>query len=506
MDVNKLRRKQNRYRGLKTISYLLSYPLFLLLVFIGSIALFEGDVFANTRLNGVLVAVVVWAVAIVLQMVISLITKSYNGRTIMMIVVTLVMMIGGSVIFDVIATKKIDEIAKDYEKYGVEVKNYKYQTGWVITWTDRDSLTNKLVDDVNKFCLVYNIKYESSCYGEEKNPDGSKVTYNKEEDAYYSPNGMYADGYVFGFKQAVKVLLDYHESKFAIENEYVPPVEKSDGTVIEGYYKKVKDADEELQKALRAVENSAEWRQYKNSEEFQAAYGENGTANKFRMTEKKLNDLVASLQKGIEKSKLVDTLRGLPFGLGGMIEDLIKKVGLSFADVESITLDKVITLLNSDALSGLLQGLGLEGPVTVDTLLNLVENYYSYQSPTTRPKFDFIEDDNLRKYAYANYYATVHGANVGSVLVSKTEDGNIGQVTMNDGGYPNSFAYSQTELYDLQAREKVANSYYPYMIARRYALICSGISALMMVLMYYFKRREDETFDEMCETFRGGRR
>ena len=220
MNISKLRKKHNRYRCLKTISYLLGFPLFVLLVLIGSMALFEGDAYSDTKWYGVLVAVAVWAVSIILQIVISIITKSYNGRTLFMLIITLVFMVGGSIFFDFYATKKIDEVAAEYEKYGVEVDSYKYQTGWVITWTSRDGLANQFVDDVNRFCEIYNIEYKSSNFGK-VNGDGSNITYDKEADAYYSENGLFADGYIFGFKQAVQVLIDYNASKFAIENDWV---------------------------------------------------------------------------------------------------------------------------------------------------------------------------------------------------------------------------------------------------------------------------------------------
>lgn len=492
MDVNKLRKKQNMFRCLKTISYLLGYPLFIVLVLVGSMTLFHGGVYSDTKWNGVLVALVAWVVAIIAQIVISIITKSYNGRTIGMVIVSLIMLIGASVVFDIVATKKIDEIAEEYQTHGVSVRSYKYQVGWVTTWTDKEGLASQVSGEISQFCSIYNVGYKAGNYGD-VNGDGSEVTYDKEADAFYSPNGMFADGYIFGFKQAVNVLIDYHESKRAIENKYVEPEKDKDGNVTKpGHYEpNGKDADEELTKAMKALDSDPDWIAYKNSDEYQAAYGENGSAYTFMLNEERLNKLLGALGNAIIDTKLLNGVTSL-LQLAG--------IQLSPSDFKDLTLDSGLALIQK-----VVGSLGVELNLEKQDLLDLLQNFSYYQSPVAKPKFDFLKDENLKKYAYANYYATVHGANVGSVLIAKDPDGKIGKVTMSDAGYPNSFAYSLDRLYDLQAKDKVANSYYPFMIARRYALICSGIIAFTTILFYIFKRREDETFEEMVETTMGGR-
>ena len=485
MNISKLRKKHNRYRCLKTISYLLGFPLFVLLVLIGSMALFEGDAFSDTKWYGVLVAVAVWAVSIILQIVISIITKSYNGRTLFMLIITLVVMVGGSIFFDFYATKKIDEVPAEYEKYGVEVDSYKYQTGWVITWTSRDGLANQFVDDVNRFCEIYNIEYKSSNFGK-VNGDGSNITYDKEADAYYSENGLFADGYIFGFKQAVQVLIDYNASKFAIENDW----KETNAETKEGkYVANGKNADEELEKALAKVDSSAEWISYRKTEEYIAAYGPDGRAYKHMLNVDRLAELVVKLSEGLSASGLLDNSI-----ISGALNGVLADWGLSVDDLKSLTLDKVIDLINQTGLLG-------ETEVTVDMVMDLLEDFSFYQDPAVKPKFAFIEDETIRTYAYANYYATVHGANVGSVLIGD----NIGQVTMDASGYPGTMGYTLEQLYDLQARDEVGNSLFGFMIARRYALVCAGITALMIVLFYFYKRKEDETFAQIVNG-KGGRR
>lgn len=498
MNMSKLRKKHNRYRSLKTLSYLLGFPLLILLVLIGSMSLFEGDAFSDTKWYGVIVCVAIWAVSVVLQIVISLITKSYNGRTLFMLIVSLVLLVGGSVFFDLYAEGKIDDINEEYAAHGVQVDSYKYQAGWVVTWTDRDGLANKYVDDVNRFCAVYNIGYKSSNYGK-VNGDGSEITYDKDADAYYSPNGMYADGYIFGFKQAVQVLIDYNQSKFDIENDWQEAVMDGDKIKQEAQFvANGKDADEELAKALAALDTDSKWLAYKNSAEYKAAYGDDGTAYKFMLNAERLDNLIRALAKGLSKTTIFDKLANL----GINVDSLLSNFGIKVDDLKNLTLDSAIELIN---------GMGLfEEEVSEEMLLDLMQSFSYYQSPTVKPKFAFIEDETLRTYAYANYYGTVHGANVGSVLVAK-DDGkpetieNIGHVTMDSSGYPaDRFAYTLTELYELQARDAVANPYYALMMARRYMMLCSGIVAVMSVLFYHFKRKERDIAEVIDNAVQGG--
>jgi hypothetical protein len=130
--------------------------------------------------------------------------------------------------------------------------------------------------------------------------------------------------------------------------------------------------------------------------------------------------------------------------------------------------------------------------------LSLTSNLFFYQSPTVKPVFDFIKDETLKSYAYAKYYATVHGANVGSVLIGN----NIGGVTFTSSGYPATHAFSLQELYQL----KMDNSYipraYPLFAVRRYMYVLGGVMVIMVALYYHNSRKQDEAFMQMT----GGRR
>lgn len=493
MNMSKLRKKHNRYRCLKTISYLLGFPLLIVMVLVGSMCLFEGDAFTDTKWYGVIIFAAIWVVMVILQIVISLITKSYNGRTLFLLIISMVILIGGSVFFDLYAEKKIDDLNEEYKQYGVSVPSYDYQAGWVNTWTsNKDGLANTFVDDVNQFCNIYNINYKSRNYGG-KNGDGSDITYDKEADAYYSANGLYADGYIFGFKQAVDVLIDYNQSKYDIEHTWVEATDKA-----EGYYtSNGKNAVEELEKALLALDNDPEWIAYKNSSVYQAAYGNNGNAYKFMLNAERLDTLIRALSRGLSKTDIFDTI-GTFIDIDKLLAD--NNINLTVSDLMSLTLDKAIDLIND---------LGIfEESVTEEMLMELLAGFSYYQDPSVKPKFSFIKDDTLRTFAYARYYAVEHGANVGSVLISEAEkDGAIGHVTMDATGYPaDKFAYSLTELYELKLRNEVANPYYALMLARRYALIGAGIVAITTILFYHYKRKENEMFELISNAGRGGRR
>lgn len=477
MNLKTLRKKQNRYRVLKTISYLLGLPLFVVVVFVASIPFMNADAFGETKYYGLIIAAGIWLVSIVLQIIISLITKSFTARTLFMVIVTLIFTVGGSIFCDYYLNGKIEEINENevYASHEVELDGIRYQAGWVITWTgNKASLTDEYVGEIGKFCSIYNINYKSQLYGgtdddgNDINPDGSIVTYVKEDDAYYSPNGLYADGYVFGVKQALKVIIDYNQSKFDIEHD---EVKGEDGEI--SYKKNGKDADEELEKALQKVENSSEWKSYKNSPEYVAAYGKDGTAYKFMLNEDRLVALISKLSTALGKTNILDN---------SLIKSALEGFGISVSDLKNLTLDKVVDIVN---------GLGLfDDPISKDTILELLHNFSYYQAPTVKPKFAFIEDDTIRTYAYANYYGTVHGANVASVLIAKTDKDGLGHVVMGDNGYPASFAYSLEDAYKLQAQDSFAHTYYPILVARRFAIVFAGISAAMFALFYYFKRKE----------------
>lgn len=545
MNMKQLRKKHNRYRCLKTISYLLGFPLFILLVLIGSMCLFSGEAYTDVKWYGVIACVALWLVSVVVQIVISLITKNYNARTAFMLIVSVLLVIGGSVLCDLVVSKKYDEVAKEYAQYGVELDTYKHDAGWITTWTGgKKSVVKEYAENVDDFLRIYNIEYKSSNFGTynankgddidnyKAENDGSKegmtdadfvlskVVYDKEADAYYSVNGMYADGYIFGYKQALEVLINYHQSKFDIEHDKIETkvldedkmAEKEEGEepteddyVTKVTYKEnLKNADEELAKALKALDSDPDWIAYKNSAEYQEVYKKGGKAYSYMISVERIDKLLSALGGNKTTASIVTIVGNAMKSVG----EILEKYGLTGNNLKSLSVEKLLSILNDllstmsedSAVVELLAGFGIDAnkPITEDVLLDLLANFSYYQYPTLRPKFSFIQDETLRTYAEAQYYAETHGALVGSVLIGDR----IGHVTMSTSGYSSEYAYDLTELYTLKAQGELSK-YYPFMIMRKYGFICAGIIAVMTVLFYLNKRKEDEMFEIISN---GGRR
>lgn len=460
--MDKLKRKYSFYRILKTISYLMGFPLLTLMVLICSLPIKGGAAFGATGWYGVYAVLAIWAVVTLLQIGFSLIVKGQQARIAFILVLSMVLVIGGAVAFDIYAGNKIAEVQEKYKDYDVEIKDYYYQVNWFKPMTSgKKSLTDKFNARIGKFIDTYNIKYTSKNYGD-YNTDLSEVVYDAEDDAYYSPNGMLADGYVFGIKKAMDILITYNETK--------------------AYYKgEGKDADEELSDALTALETDAnsEWNQYKLTDEYIAAYGANGEAYKYMLTLDRLDKILSAL--GRELEPVVGSLNTV-LGLVNMeqFQELLAYIN------EDLDVATIVSLINDLQL--------FETEITADYLMGMLRGLSFYQSPKATPIFEFIEDERLREYAYADYYGSVHGAKVASVLISDTQ---IGEVTMDSQGLPAAYGYSLDQLYQLQADLEYIPLLYPLMAARRYMYVFAGIIGLSIVLAFHFANKEKEAFAEL---------
>jgi len=380
--------------------------------------------------------------------------------------------------------------------------------------------------------------------------DGSLPTYDKERDAYFSPNGMYADGYVFSMNEAIDILITYHEAR-------------------QEYAKKDKDIDKELEKAINQIKTSSKYIAYQSTEEYKKAYNTtDGTAYNHMLTIEQVDEILSIIGKEIGTltsnsliqsfipaslsaltdilnenlsiDTLVDTINDLKLGtvlsLVSFEQELMDVVfealipileyvtlpttELQFdsaanlkASLENIAIKDLLNQLDFDKLNATVSSFGLdlneyqtlfENGLTKEFVQDLIynlsftSNLFFYQSPTVKPVFDFIEDETLKSYAYARYYATVHGANVGSVLIGDS----IGGVTFSSGGYPASHGFTLQELYQL----KMDNSYipraYPLFAARRYMYVMGGVIVIMIALYYHNSRKQEQAFKQIT----GGRR
>lgn len=549
MDVNKLRKKHKRYSFLQTLCYLLGFPLLILLVFFGSTSMLYSDAFIKTRLYGLAAVIAIWVVFTILQIVVCIFSKNKNTRSLWSMLFAIILVIGGAFAFDLYAEKQIVAVQEKYETHkGVEIKDYNYQINYYETLTtDKSDLTDSYKAMVADFCAVYNVGVESKVYNKKINADGSPVVQDKKTKAYYSPNGMYADGYIFSMEEAIDILITINETraKFAAKD---------------------KDADVELAAALATAKASSEWNTYKTTAEYKAAYGPSGTAYNHMLTMDNVDEILSVLGKHMDKlldnvlvgilidglvpsdlkplldllnanldlATLCTTINNLNVGMIlDIVEGIVSNIDPDLVDVvydallpiinyatdsvqtvTSLKAMSVLQLLNAlefDKLNEVTKALGMDltdyagvftnglTPDFVEELINtipLTSNLFFYQSPTTKPIMDFIADEDMRAYAYAKYYATTHGSNVGSVLLG----GSIGAVTFSSKGYPSAvFAYDLTKLYQLEAYNSYVPMYYPLFAARRYMYVCGGLILIMMALYYHNSRKKDEVFAQIAK-------
>ena len=535
LNAKKVIAKRDRNRVLKALSYVAAFPLFILFIFIGSISFMEGPAFEQTRYYGLLIGVALWLVASLIQIIALIVTKNSTARAALVIILVGAIFVGGSVYFDIWATQKVDEARIQYVKdaYGLEddaevnladyssipLKNYKSQINNYVVWTDKSSLTDGFNSDVRDFLRVYNIGYTSSVKGS-VNTDGSEygatkqVVYDEEGNEspeywfgetgdVYKENGLYADGYIFSMPVALEILITYNE-------------------IFDSYKKQHKDADEELQKALVAASQSTAWKNYKKSDEYTAAYGKDGTANRYKITEARFDKIVKALGQWVVEEKVWNLLSGV-IDLVTPLKKAITEAGIN---------ENTFKGLDADKLTALLSSFGLEMDI-----IDLLEGFSNYEVSNVKPLMYFIKDETLRTYAYAKYFGEIHGGNIGSKLIptkttttattkvvenmsasewsgKSTDDkkkyeyhvtldngtvdavkvettktvtyGNIGCITMDNSGYNNAEnAPSLKDMYLLRAELTYVPMLYPLFAARRYTYIFAGIIALMFAIFYY---------------------
>ncbi len=196
----------------------------------------------------------------------------------------------------------------------------------------------------------------------------------------------------------------------------------------------------------------------------------------------------------------IDRLNKILSVLGRELEpfapDLATLVGLAGMDEfasffthlnEDLTVEQIVDVINDLDL--------FDAPITESDLAEILKEFSFYQSPQARPIFEFIEDKQLREYGYAQYYATVHGAKVGSTLIGD----NLGKVTMDFSGFPADHGYTLEELYELRADLSYKSTLYPLMAARRYMYLLAILVGASCILFYYFQNKEKAAFDDMVQ-------
>ncbi|MBQ4443737.1 MAG: hypothetical protein II896_03630 [Clostridia bacterium] len=437
------------------------------------------------------------------------------------------------------------------------------------------SVTESYLSELGNFQRIYNV----SLYGENKkvtadgksvtNTDLSLATIDPATGIPFNKNGVVSESYVYSVDFALNVLINYYEAvnKFATLNvdmtPYVAKIEveqpMADDETPNDYKARVAamsheekletDAQyrariaamtpqeklEAVYKAeLKRVKESEEYRTYQTSDEYVAAYGENGTAKGYMLTVERVKEILPVLVKYVtfvlKRSQVVSDLYDMVNGLLSL-----EKLNETLAK-ENYTLQDVVDWFNDEVKGGLVAFIpeetldGIAALITEENLQALLEDYVYYYSPSVRTAFDFFgeakdaggnlignfeketgvgEDaktltftaEEMRTFAYARYYAKTNGAFIGSVLVGNNDDGlgallnadgNIGQITMSTSGYPASHAFTMDQIYQLKADKEYIPSLFPALAARRYLYIFMGIVLLSIVLFYQFANRENE--------------
>lgn len=557
----KTRKKITALRILQVLFYALGFPLFVHLVMLASASYRDSNFVAGDLMSSpVLYAAVLWAIVVIAQLLFRAICrKNRMTRTVLVALVAMVVTIGPILYCDFVLKGKYNELYDAAVADGIDAPRYEEA---ITYYDDYIAETNS---EIQEFIDVFNLEtFESRNYNKGGNTDATlagtdtseppyndlpytiQVRYDEEEDAYYSPNGMYVDGFRFGYYAAKKVLTDYYTNKLAYQAEG-------------------KDIDKELTAALQELENNtlSDWNKYKNgasessfdmegfeyiysSDEYDNAYGEDGTANKYFLTKERMEEILLEIKdvlggpelQAVLESSSIANLLGL---LGGVANiDIQGVLGKIVAALEpngtTSVVDQFIELLNgsmeelglsglgglldvdmSQSLAELLFGLldmPLEGELTWETLQELLASsaLSVYISPSTYPIYYFIQDEALRDYAYAKYYATVHGAKLGSLLVDLSPDENgteyVGKITMSSSGTINP--YTGESLLQLFKKwdfdQQVQKEYYSFFILRSVLVKMSAVIVFTLIAAYFFTAQIDKQYAKLVLRPEGGQR
>lgn len=462
-EMKKLKAKLLLWRILKVIFYIAGIPLLHYFVRL-SVGEYSNVYTTNAKII-LLYLNIAWAAIALIQIIMAFVIKSKATKGVIAALLAVIVAVAPIVYCETIIKGKYNEKRDALIEEGYSVDSYENALLLV------NSYSSDYAANIDAFLEYYNIEYSSQNKG--KNTDDTEVVYNEEDDAYYSMNGLFSDGYVFGYKQAKRILTTYHT--LITENP---------------------DIDSELDAAIADLQKvGSAWDRYKrglgndfvkNSSEYEDAYGVNGTAKDFYVTEERLNLILKALGAEISESNLT--------GLIQLLNSFVPGIGV-IANPE----------LNIDMLMPVLEGFGL----TKAQLFGLLETYSFYQSPTTYPIFHFIENEDLREYAYCRYYGNVHGKNIGSVLipdvtVTVDEGGetsysysNVGEITFTETGKPYQDSKTVLDNFSKIDLSKELIEFYPYMIGRNWFYIFSGVVALSFIGAYFFASLEKRQFDRL---------
>lgn len=187
MSQNRQIKKVKKYRVLKVVFYFLGLPLFILATLLTAIRFIGRDPFVGTNalsaglgmfadherlitspaLFGIWLAFGVWLVISVIHLILSKTVKSRRVRMFSMIALSLVIMLGGTLLMDTVFDIKIDAMIASHEAAGdgVVVKDYKTQLSYYRTVSSfarkgkNDS--RALIEQVETLEKVYHVDWDA---------------------------------------------------------------------------------------------------------------------------------------------------------------------------------------------------------------------------------------------------------------------------------------------------------------------------------------------------------
>lgn len=555
MGVNK---KAKLYQVLKTISYLAGLPLFVMVVLFDSMVYFGEGAFEETLWNGLYIALAVWAFISLVQIGLSLLVKSRDKRVATVIVIALIAMLLPTWIIDSHYTKELDGIRVEAEKVGAEVENYKYLAGYTNVTSLRTSIAEDFCDDVDAFNMIYNIgDFEGEAKGRNlgneplTDPVSGKILTNEKGEtvfkydeslekaddptegfyglAWYSPNGMLYDGYIFSTSVAVEILIDYNEALEIygddIDTAYRAALARA--TASDEWQDYIATAEYKANVEAAAVHNI-------DADELNAILGAVGgafedslgeligalapvlgitddvidpTSPNYDESKASLNNILQSVISIINENLTVDVLENFLYGLLAVpasgstpenpvydvpatVEKLSGLLGAASKDYSEYT---SIPEYLAEAIGGLVGGIGLsfnpdgEYNTLEDILMELLGNF-GYESPYNKPVYDFFleEDVVLANYGRALYEGTVHGSFVNSALIGSS----LG------GKFPSDVAYGLADLYQLRTDLSYMPELLPILTVRNEMIIFSAIVVLSLIATNFFAKKEEQAKED----------
>lgn len=529
--MNKIRRKITVSRFFQVLAYFLSIPLLVYLMYNASKALQEDPSFG--KLAGylpLLVGLGILVVVAITQLIVrGIFKKNRFARAAIVGLVTAVLLIGPVVAMDTLGKAEYEKSAKAInEKNGTKMMTYEKSATFYKQEIEKHS------KKVNSWIEKYNLAgFEGSNKGA-KNTDG--VDSVEKDGAYYKPNGMYSDGYIFGLNDARKILHDYYVIGEKIQKNQIEGLENADK----------KSADVLLREELARLETdlSSDWNKYKSgvsessiniegfeyivsNTEYADAYGPEGTAKKYYITPERLDAILGDLGNALSSEntpkfeELVNDIGGAisaivgDSGIVGMILGLVTKLPpmmnaelnlqriIDFVNSENLWSDSIKPLFDEAGTTELF-GVPIEDTLTADFVYSLLSNLSYYQSSTTYPAMYFIENQALKDYAYAKYYGQRHGATIGSVLIpapasnAKGVKMAVGKITLDSSGVEAPTAAEvKTDLLYFDNYESSGAKFYPLLAVRAVLLKFGGLAFFCLMLSYAFTQLIDNNYKKL---------